>query len=229
MSDFTKQRFLGWTGLRQEQGCVLPNSIAIEDFGPGAPDDRLVERYGLRGRKVILTVARLSALDRYKGIDEIMEVLPALARDFPNITYLIAGDGTDRARLEEKAAALGIKDRMVFAGYIPEKEKADHYRLADAFVMPGWGEGFGIVYLEAMACGIPVVASKLDASREAVRNGELGILVDPKNSAELQAGIVEALRRPKGTIPAGLDYFSFANFRKRCHAIVDEWISKPPK
>jgi phosphatidyl-myo-inositol dimannoside synthase len=224
VSDFTKQRFLRWTGLRPEQGYILPDSIAIEDFGPGVPDSRLLDRYRLHGRKVIMTLGRLSGQERYKGIDEVMEVLPALAGDFPNLTYLIAGDGSDRARLEEKAAALGIKDRVVFAGYVPEDEKAAHYRLADAFVMPGWGEGFGIVYLEAMACGIPVLASKLDASREAVRNGELGILVDPKNPQELRAGILEALQRPKGTVPAGLDYFSFANFRQRCHGIVDELI-----
>jgi glycosyltransferase involved in cell wall biosynthesis len=222
VSDFTKQRFLSWTGLRPEQGYILPDSITLEDFGPGVPDGRLLDRYRLHGRKVILTLGRLSSQERYKGIDEVMEVLPTLAGDIPNLTWLIAGDGTDRARLEEKAAALRIKDRVVFAGYIPEAEKADHYRLADAFVMPGWGEGFGIVYLEAMACGIPVVASKLDASREAVRNGELGILADPKNPRELRAGILEALRRPKGTVPGGLAYFSSANFRQRCHAIVDK-------
>jgi glycosyltransferase involved in cell wall biosynthesis len=73
-----------------------------------------------------------------------------------------------------------------------------------------------------MACGIPVVASKLDGSREALLDGKLGILVDPKNAPELQAGILEALRRPKGTIPEGLDYFSFANFRRRCHGIVNQ-------
>ena len=68
---------------------------------------------------------------------------------------------------------------VTFTSVVPEAEKADHYRLADAFVMPGRGEGFGIVYLEAMACGIPVLGSRLDAGREALRQGELGILVDP--------------------------------------------------
>ena len=69
---------------------------------------------------------------------------------------------------------------MVFAGRVAESEKAAHYRLADAFVMPGYGEGFGIVYLEALACGIPVLASKLDASGEALRDGTMGLLVDPR-------------------------------------------------
>ena len=77
-------------------------------------------------------------------------------------------------RLERKAASLGLKGNVVFAGRVSEAEKADHYRLADVFVMPGRQEGFGFVFLEAMACGIPVVASSVDGSREAVLNGELG-------------------------------------------------------
>jgi phosphatidylinositol alpha-1,6-mannosyltransferase len=116
--------------------------------------------------------------------------------DVPNIAYLIVGDGTDHHRLEEKARSLGVHERVVFAGYIPEREKADHYRLADAYVMPGRGEGFGIVYLEALACGVPVVASKLDGSREAVRDGALGILVDPNDAEGIKRGILEALARP---------------------------------
>src|SRR5437867_1058611 len=167
-----------------------------------------------------MTRARLSADERYKGIDEVLEVLPELARQVPNISYLIAGDGTDRSRLEEKAVRLGIKERVVFAGRITEEAKQDHYRLADAFVMPGWGEGFGIVYLEAMACGIPVVGSKLDGSREALRNGQLGVLVDPKNPAELRAGILEVLRQEKGKVQAGLEFFSSDNFRARAHELV---------
>jgi glycosyltransferase involved in cell wall biosynthesis len=222
VSHFTKQRFLSWSGLRPEQGHILPNSIVLEDFGPGAKDGRLVARYGLQDRKVILTLSRLCKGERYKGIDEVMEALPALARKVPNLVYVVAGDGNDRARLKQKAIALGMADRVIFTGYVPEEEKAAHYRLADAFLLPGWGEGFGIVYLEAMACGIPVVASKLDGSREAVRDGELGVLVDPKNPAELQEGILEALGRPRGIIPKGLDYFSFLNFRQRCHNIVDQ-------
>ena len=116
----------------------------------------------------------------------------------PDLVYLIAGDGDDRSRLESKTRALGLDSHVVFAGYITEEEKAAHYRLADAFVMPGHGEGFGIVYLEAMACGITVVASKADASREAVCNGELGIFVDPKNPEELRDGILNLLAQPRG-------------------------------
>src|SRR5262249_19742155 len=109
--------------------------------------------------------------------------------------------------------------RVVFAGRVPEAEKADHYRLADVFVMPGRQEGFGFVFLEAMASGIPVVASNLDGSREAVLYGQLGELADPDDRQALKAAIRRALRRPR-QIPDGLAFFSYENFRKRLENIV---------
>src|SRR5207247_10690501 len=148
-------------------------------------------------RGVIVTVGRVNTAERYKGIDEVLEVMPSLIREMPDLVYLIVGDGDDRFRLESKTRTLGVDTHVVFAGYVREEEKAAHYRLADAFVMPGRGEGFGIVYLEAMACGIPVVASKADASREAVLDGRLGVLTDPSNPQEIRAAIKEALARPR--------------------------------
>jgi glycosyltransferase involved in cell wall biosynthesis len=105
---------------------------------------------------------------------------------------------------------------------VPEEEKEDHYRLADAFVMPGRGEGFGIVYLEALACGIPVVASSADASQEAVRDGKLGRVVDPDNLEDLRRGIQEALTADRG-VPEGLEYFSFRRFRNRWHRVFESF------
>ena len=133
--------------------------------------------------------------------------------------YLIVGDGDDRPRLEAKAHALGLAGRVTFAGQIPDSEKPDHYRLADAFVMAGRGEGFGFVFLEAMACGTPVVASRIDGSREAVRNGELGLLADPDDPASLASAIRQALSQPR-RIPDGLDYFAYPRFRARLADIV---------
>ena len=153
----------------------------------------LVERYGLQSSKVILTVGRLAAQERYKGFDEVIEIMPQLVKRFPNLKYLIVGDGPDRPRLEAKVGALGVSDNVVFTGYIPESEKAAHYNLADAYVMPSSGEGFGIVLIEAAACGVPVVGSRADGSREALLDGRLGRLVDPRNQHELVQAITAVL------------------------------------
>ena len=88
--------------------------------------------------------------------------------------------------------------------------------------MPSRGEGFGFVFLEAVACGVPVIASCLDGGREAVRKGELGRLVDPTNPAEIRFAILDALAARGKRIPEGLAYFSYANFERRTHAIIDE-------
>jgi glycosyltransferase involved in cell wall biosynthesis len=227
VSGVTKGRFLAWSGLADAQGFVVPNCIDTSGFGPGPRRADLLARYGLEGKRTLLTLGRMSAAERYKGFDETMEAVAALAVDHPDLAYLVCGDGDDRPRLEQKARDLGIADRVVFAGYIPEAEKADHYRLADAFVMPGRGEGFGIVYLEALACGVPVVASSLDASREAVRDGALGEVVDPGDAASVRRGILGALATEHDGIPAGLSYFSFERFEKRWHRVASEVFDRP--
>ena len=222
VSELTKERFLQWKNYRGKNQFVLHNAIDIGRYTPGARNGELLERYGLGGKTILVTVGRLVGKGRYKGVDEVLQILPELIDEVPNIAYLIVGNGPDRQRLEQKAEALGIADLVTFAGLIQESEIVDHYRLADAFILPGKGEGFGFVYLEAMACGIPVVASKLDGSREAVREGSLGILVDPDDPEDIKAGILRALEQPKGIVPEGLEYFAYEQFQKRWWGIVDE-------
>ena len=226
VSDLTRRRFSEWMGIPLDRCVVVPNAVDLSAFGPGPKNPELLDRYGLRDRTVLLTLARLPNFERYKGVDEILEVLPTLAADVPDVAYLVAGDGDDRGRLEAKATALGLDDRVVFAGYIDEAEKADHYRLADAFVMPGRGEGFGLVYLESLACGVPVVASSRDASREAVLEGELGEVVDPLDPASVVAGVKAALGRARG-VPDRLDHFSLDRFAERWRAVVDRVFVSP--
>lgn len=168
---------------------------------------------------MIMMLGRIVTTERYKGVDEVLDVMPRLIEKVPNVTYLIVGDGSDRQRLETKVRALGLKEYVVFTGLIPETEKADHYRLADAFVMPSHGEGFGFVFLEALACGVPVVGSTVDGGREALRDGLLGRLVDPKNPDELVQAVFQAIDAPK-RIPEGIEYFSFENFERKCHRLM---------
>ena len=225
ISQITIDRFQSWAKIPKVQQFLLPNAIDLEQYGHREKKPELTARYGLDHKIVLLTLGRLESYERCKGFDEVMELLPKLSEVIPNIVYLIAGEGSDRERLEEKVKSLNISDRVIFTGFITESEKADHYSLADVFVMPSKGEGFGFVFLEAMACGIPVVASKVDGSREAVRDGLLGIIVNPDDPEEIKLGILQALKLPKGVIPQGLDYFSSDNFERRCHQIINKMRS----
>lgn len=220
VSGVTRDRMNAWAQLPLDRYTVIPNTYKPEQFGIAPRRADLQARYGLQGRKVIVTLARLAGRDRHKGIDETLEALPELLKKEPRLSYLILGDGDDQARLQAKAEALGLRQQVVFAGLIAEAEKADHLRLADVFCLPGRAEGFGIVYLEALACGVPVVGSLLDGSHEALREGELGELVDPDQPGSVKRGIERAMLKSK-TIPSGLDYFSFVNFKRKVGIAID--------
>ena len=219
ISAVTRDRMNAWAQLPEARYRLLPNAIHLDRYGLAPKSPTLLDRYGLRGHKVLLTLARLPSADRYKGVDEVLEMLPTLLEDEPRLRYLVAGDGDDRPRLQAKAQALGLQAHVVFAGMIDEAEKADHFRLADVFVMPGRGEGFGFVFLEALACGVPVVGSQIDGSREALRDGELGELVDPRDADSVRVGIVRALQKPIA-IPPGLEFFDWPNFCARLQAAI---------
>jgi phosphatidyl-myo-inositol dimannoside synthase len=137
-----------------------------------------------------------------------------------DVVYIIAGGGNDFPRLQQKAMQCGVGHRVIFTGLFPEADKPDLYALADVYVMPSRGEGFGFVFLEALASGVPVIGSKLDGGREALLDGELGLLVDPSNPAEIERAIAEALASKMRTIPAPLEHFSIENFQRRLHGIV---------
>lgn len=219
VSEITRDRMVMWSKVGVDRFHILPNAVDLNYFGMMPKDVELVARYGLSGRKVMMTLARFASIERYKGVDELLELMPDLLARESALIFLVAGDGDDRPRLEDKAKALGIAAHVLFIGYVPESEKAAHFRLADVFAMPGRGEGFGIVFLEAMACGIPVIASTLDGSREAVRLGLLGQMVNPDDRMALLTAIINALNTEK-KVPEGLDYFSFAKFQSRLHVLV---------
>lgn len=219
ISAITTERMNEWAGLPEARYTQLPNAIHLDRYGMAPRRADLQARHGLQGARVIMTLARLPKKERYKGVDEVIEVMPALLQDIPNLKYLVAGDGDDRPRLMHKAQALGVAEHLVFVGMISEADKADYFRLADAFVMPGRGEGFGFVFLEALACGVPAVGSRLDGSREALRDGELGELADPDVLATVRACIMSALAKAPG-IPPGLSYFDWPHFQKRLIAAV---------
>lgn len=176
----TRQRLLSLAPEMESRSFVLPNMVG-PDFKPGEREIAR-RRFGLDDEKVILTVARLDSRDSYKGHDTIIRMLPEIARDHDGrVRYLIAGDGDDQARLQQLARDFGVEDLTIFLGRVPADSLPDLYRAADVFAMPSTGEGFGIVYLEAMACGTPAIGLNTRGAADAFADGELGSCVSAED------------------------------------------------
>jgi phosphatidyl-myo-inositol dimannoside synthase len=194
----TRRRLLHWVGIDPARVKVLPNTVDPQ-YQPGPKPAYLLERHGAGGKKVLVTVSRLSSLERYKGHDRVIRALPRVLRQHPDTIYVIVGDGDDRPRLESLAAECGVAKNVQFAGSVQPGTLPDYFRLADVFVMPSAYEGFGIVFLEAMATGVRVIAGNRDGSRDPLGDGAFGTLVDPENCDELVSAIVAALDNPART------------------------------
>jgi phosphatidylinositol alpha-1,6-mannosyltransferase len=179
---------------------VVHPVVDAERFAAERAAATIRARYGLAGQTVLLTVARLV---RRKGHDTVLDALEIVRREFPDIHYLIVGDGPARAELGRTVRRLGLHDRVTFAGFVPDEELPGCYAAADLFVMvsrelPAKGdvEGFGIVYLEASAAGRPVVAGRSGGVSDAVEDGVSGLLVDPEDPRAVAEAMARLLRDP---------------------------------
>ena len=194
VSHWTRERLLALGGIDPGKVVILPNTMDESRFSIGPRPDLLEKRYGIpSGSRIILSVARLDATEHYKGYDRLVRALPQLEKEAGPIHFVLVGEGQDKQRVDALAKILGIERLITLAGFVPDEELADHYRLADVFAMPSTGEGFGIVFLEAMSCGTPVVAGNLDGSVDALDNGRLGVLVEPESVTAIVGGIRQIL------------------------------------
>jgi glycosyltransferase involved in cell wall biosynthesis len=189
ISRFTRQKLCAANRIPEEKVTVLPLCLdyywtpELADVTAGHPPDS----------PLLLTVARSLKSERYKGQDAVLRALPAIARAHPAVRYIIAGGGDDLERLRQLSVDCGVADRVDIIGRAPDAVLRDLYRRCSVFVMPSRGEGFGLVYLEAMAYGKPCVASNCDAGQEIVRHGENGFTVDPANPAEIAEVVLRLL------------------------------------
>ncbi len=164
------------------------------------PEDFLV-RKGLKGRRILLTVGRL--IER-KGHDQTLEALPAIIQCFPDALYCIVGVGPQEGVIREKIRSLKLENHVRLLGKVSDEELVFLYNACEVFVMPsreiaegGHIEGFGIVYLEANACGKPVIGGRSGGVGEAIRDGETGFLVDPARAEEITEKVNALLSDPR--------------------------------
>jgi phosphatidylinositol alpha-1,6-mannosyltransferase len=173
-----------------------------------------------------LIVGRMAGDERYKGHDPLLEIWRDVAAAVPGAVLRIVGDGDDRSRLEQKAAALNLGEQVVFLGELDEEALHREYERCTAFVMPSRHEGFGFVFVEAMRAARACVGSR-GAAAEIIADGETGLLVEPGNRAQLFQGVVRMLRDRAATEAMGarghvrfLQQFTEERFRDRFTALL---------
>ncbi|MBD2678351.1 MULTISPECIES: glycosyltransferase [Nostoc] len=195
VSNYTRQRLLAETDIDPQKIVVLPNTFDAKEFQIKPKPTYLLKRYNLReDQPVILTVTRLGRMAKYKGYDQIIHALVKVRSQIPDVRFILAGKGDDLPRIKALVNSLNLEDSITIAGFIPDEELCAHYNLCDVFAMPSKGEGFGIVYLEALACGKPVLAGNQDGSVDPLAQGKLGCLVDPDNVEEISENLIQILQ-----------------------------------
>ena len=205
---------------------VVPNSVDTARLRPATDPARI-------RRREILICGRMARQERYKGHEALLQALQRARADGGGALSLrVVGDGDDRGHLEARARALGVASAVHFVGRLDDDALLEAYQHAGLFAMPSavverprgtWGgEGLGLVYLEAAACGRPVIASREGGAAETVRDGETGLLVDPRNPAELARALRQLTDDPDRADQLGRngrafmeEHFSRARFAAR--------------
>ena len=200
---------------------IWPNCLPFDAPVPAATPPRFEAPCRM------LTVTRLTAGARHKSVDAVLEAMSRLRGKADNVELDVVGDGDDRHRLEERARQLGLGDTVRFLGAISDAERDRHYAQCDLFVLPSTGEGFGIVYLEALVHAKPVIAVNAGGAPFVVRPGVSGFLVPPRDPEALAACIAGRLRDPDGSRRIGatgrglvLREFSFPVFLERTRQLA---------
>jgi phosphatidyl-myo-inositol dimannoside synthase len=179
-------------GNALERAEILPLALETRP-SQGQVEERLLARVG---SGFLLIVGRLAASERYKGHEELLEAVEVLRASGAGARLVVVGDGDDRARLEALAREHGVADLVTFTGFVNEATRAALYERCLAFVMPSDGEGFGLVYLEAMRAGRPCVALAGTAAAEIVAGGETGLLVASRGEP-LREALAQLLAEPE--------------------------------
>ncbi|MBN1656019.1 MAG: glycosyltransferase family 4 protein [Deltaproteobacteria bacterium] len=234
VSRYTKDRIVREHEIDQAKVEILPNTIDpyLTEY---KPDPTFRNRIGIPlSEKILLTVSRLSSKEQYKGYDRVIRALPIIRERFSDIRYIIVGKGEreEVKRIKGIITEVGVEDVVELRGFIKEEELVNYYEAADLFIMPSTGEGFGIVFLEALLHGKPVIAGNRDGSVDALAGGKLGILIDPENVRAIALAVNDVLAR---NIPPQLldgDYlknevyrlFGYPAFKRRVSDLLARYL-----
>ncbi len=199
VSNFTRNKIIEKHLIEPAKIKIFPNTLDPYFTAPEifSKPKELLKRYNISlNTNVLLTVARLFSVEKYKGYDKVISILPNVLKEFPDSVYIIIGKYNleEKRRLEEIIKKENLTTKVIFTGFIPEDELVEHYLLSDLYVMPSKKEGFGIVFIEAMSCGVPVVTGKNCGSDDINVQFEHSVGADPDNQYELGDVILSMLR-----------------------------------
>jgi len=196
LGDFTKNAMLPVISDNSKLVKIAPG-IDVKHFSPSETDLKLIEKYRLQNRRVIVSVGRLV---HRKGQDKLIEAMPEVLKKYPDAVLLLVGQGPIKSMLEKLIRHHGLENHVIFTGRIQFSDLPKYIQLGEIFAMPSrdrfFGlevEGLGIVYLEASACGVPVIVGKSGGAPDAVINNKTGLIVDGRNPLEIAEVICKLL------------------------------------
>ncbi|HRK61103.1 MAG TPA: glycosyltransferase [Candidatus Omnitrophota bacterium] len=232
VSNFTKQRLISQNLAFDGGITIFPNTFDETRFCIGMSEKKIFEKYGIRNQdQILLTVCRLVQSEFKKGYDLVLRAMVELSKQLPDLKYVIIGDGEDRCHLDRTIKNLHLSERVILAGRVSDEELPKYYKSANIFVMPSEREGFGIVYLEALACGLPVIAARCAGAVDALMGGELGDLIEPGDVIGLTRKIYERLMMPYSfDMKTKLNqkasyYFGQKKFNQRLSSILNQVLN----
>jgi phosphatidyl-myo-inositol dimannoside synthase len=198
ISDFTAGA-IGEFGVDKEKIHRIRLRVDTEKFHPGLNGRPLRERHKATDAKILLTVGRLIARKNHRLV---LEALPKILEKFPETRYWIAGRGPEEEKLRQVCSSLGLEDNVRFLGYVPDEDLPGLFAACDLYIMPtlnlgGSVEGFGLVYLEAGACGKPSIASPSGGASEAVVDQVTGVHVSPERPEQIAAAVIDLFGHPQ--------------------------------
>ena len=206
LAEYTRQRLAGAFGPRATLLQLTPG-VDVDTFNPAVSGAAVRQRHGLGDRPVVVCVSRLVPR---KGQDVLIQAMPAILARVPEAALLIVGGGRYEQRLRALAGRAGVADQVVFTGPVPAAELPEHFAAGDVFAMPcrtrrlGMDvEGLGIVFLEASAAGLPVVAGNSGGAPETVRQGITGHVVDGRDVVAVADQVSGLLADPRRAAAMG--------------------------
>lgn len=229
VSRFTRKKIIQRHGINENKVYVLNNALDPVRKHAAVTTDVRSTLHIPADADVLFTLTRLAHTEQNKGYDKVMEAMLQL-RGSKAVHYIIGGKYTsdEYHAIQTHAARLGLENKVHLPGFIPDEQLKAYFSTANVFILPSRKEGFGIVFIEAMSFGIPVIGGNVDGSMDALKDGELGVPVSPDSVEEIATAIQKVLQQPEAFRP-NIDtvnaYFGFDTYKRNFNTLLQQALA----